>query len=573
MSTPVNPITVEIIRNALIAVADEMNATLIRSAYTPIIYEMKDCSVALLDSEHRVLGQSAGLPIFLGNLEACTIAIEEQYGREVWEPGDVWIMNDPYVTGTHLHDMTVMEPIFDGSRLIGFAASRAHWLDVGSKDPGGTIDSTDVFQEGLRLAPIKVVEAGRQVATITQMIGRNSRFYHGAVGDLGAQIACCHTGARRLPEIFDRFGAETVVAARDEIFAQAETLERDFIASVPDGVYRAEGTIDSDGISNEEVAVRVEVTIDGDSMCIDLTESDDACQGPVNCGSTQAVAAARVAYKLLVDPHRPANGGSFRPLSVKVRDGSVVGANEPFPVEWYFTPLGLLIDLVVKALSEAVPERAAAASYGDSMVIYLSGTHPDNRQPWLHVEPTVGGWGAWEGSDGEDGLINNVNGSLKDMPIEVLETKYPLRLRHYGYRGDSCGHGQFRGGVGVEREFEILADASMSAWFERSRTPAWGLAGGGTAQPPDIVINPGRPDERHLLKCANVRLSEGDVVRTKTGGGGGFGPPADRDRDAVRTDVFDGVITSETARRVYGVSVARSTRGASQGSSGGVDTS
>ncbi len=553
MSAPVNPVTVEIIRNALIAVADEMNATLIRSAYTPIIYEMKDCSVALLDAQHRVLGQSAGLPIFLGNLEACTIAIEEQYGREVWAPGDVWIMNDPYVTGTHLHDMTVMEPIFDGSELLGFAASRAHWLDVGSKDPGGTIDSTDVFQEGLRLAPVKIVEDGVQILPLTRAIGKNSRFYHGAVGDLGAQIACCHTGARRLPEIFRRFGAQTVMGARDEIFAQAERLEREFIAAIPDGVYRAEGTIDSDGVGVDEVAVRVEVAVVGEDMVIDLSRSDDACAGPVNCGATQAIAAARVAYKLLVDPYRPANGGSFRPLKVKVREGSVVGAIEPFPVEWYFTPLGLLIDLVVKALSEAVPERAAAASYGDSMVIYLSGIDPDSKQPWLHVEPTVGGWGAWDGSDGEDGLINNVNGSLKDMPIEVLETKYPLRLRHYGYRTDSCGHGEFRGGVGVEREFEILEDATMSTWFERSCTPAWGLAGGWSAQPPDVVLNPGRPDERHMLKCANVRLAKGDIVRTKTGGGGGFGAPAQRDPDAVRADVVDGVISLDTAREVYGI--------------------
>ena len=313
------------------------------------------------------------------------------------------------------------------------------------KTRGARLTQPTFSKKGWRLAPVKIVEDGVQIAPLTEAIGRNSRFYHGAIGDLGAQIACCHTGAKRLPEIFRRFGPQTVLDARDEIFAQAERLERAFIAAIPDGVYRAEGTIDSDGINPDEVAVRVEVVIDGESMVIDLSESDDACTGPVNCGATQAVAAARVAYKLLVDPHRPANGGSFRPLKVKVRDGSVVGAIEPHPVEWYFTPLGLLIDLVVKALSEAVPERAAAASYGDSMVIFLSGVDPESKQPWLHVEPTVGGWGAWDGSDGEDGLINNVNGSLKDMPIEVLETKYPLRLRHYGYRSDSCGHGEFRG--------------------------------------------------------------------------------------------------------------------------------
>ena len=274
---------------------------------------------------------------------------------------------------------------------------------------------------------------------------------------------------------------------------------------------------------------------------------------PVNCGATQAVAAARVAYKLLVDPDSPPNGGSFKPLRVVVREGSLVGAVEPSPVEWYFTPLGLLIDLVVKALADAVPARAAAASYGDSMVLYLSGVDPRTKQPWLHVEPTVGGWGAWDGSDGEDALINNVNGSLKDMPIEVLETKYPVRLRHYGLRTDSCGHGAFRGGVGVEREFELLADASLSTWFERSKTPAWGLAGGGSATPPDVVINPGRDDERHALKCANVRLAAGSIIRTMTGGGGGFGDPGKRDRRAVRADLDSGVISERAVREVYGL--------------------
>ena len=294
--------------------------------------------------------------------------------------------------------------------------------------------------------------------------------------------------------------------------------------------------------------------ISGEHMHVDLTGTDDACTGPVNCGATQAVAAARVAYKLLVDPHSPPNGGSFKPLHVTVREGSVLGATDPFPVEWYFTPLGLLIDLVVKALVDAVPSRVAAASYGDSMVIYLSGRDPKTKQSWLHVEPTVGGWGAWNGTDGENALINNVNGSLKDMPIEVLETKYPLRLRHYGLRTDSCGHGQYRGGVGVEREFEVLEDTIFTAWFERSKTPAWGLAGGLTATPPDIVINSGMPDERHVLKCTNVALAKGDVVRTKTGGGGGFGDPKDRDSVSVEADIRTGVITKDTAREVYGLS-------------------
>ena len=204
-----------------------MNATLIRSAYTWIIYELKDCSVALLDAEHRVLGQSPGLPIFLGNLEVCTRVTEEMYGREAWQPGDVWIMNDSYLAGTHLNDITVYGPIFHDGELVGFAASRAHWLDVGAKDAGAPMDSTEIYQEGMRLGPTKVVEGGRERRDVIDLLGRNSRFSYPAVGDLNAQIACARTGERRLSALIERFGAETLAAARDEIFAQTERLERD----------------------------------------------------------------------------------------------------------------------------------------------------------------------------------------------------------------------------------------------------------------------------------------------------------------------------------------------------------
>ena len=227
-----DPITTEIVRSAFTAAADEMNATLIRSAYTPIIYEMKDCSVALLDAEHRVLGQSAGLPIFLGNLEICTRITEEMYGREGWRPGDVWLMNDSYMTGTHLNDMTAFGPIFVAGELSGFAACRAHWLDVGAKDPGGPMDSNEIYQEGIRLGPTKVVENGLQRRDVTDLLGRNSRFGYPAVGDLGAQIACVKTGQRRLEAMVKKYGSETLAAARDEIFAQTERLERASVAQI-----------------------------------------------------------------------------------------------------------------------------------------------------------------------------------------------------------------------------------------------------------------------------------------------------------------------------------------------------
>ncbi|MGC1405815.1 MAG: hydantoinase B/oxoprolinase family protein, partial [Candidatus Dormiibacterota bacterium] len=254
-----DPVTTEIIRCSLNAAADEMNVTLIRSAYTPVIYEMKDCAVALLDHEHQVLGQSSGLPIFLGNLEVVTQLTEEMYGKTGWHPGDIWILNDAYLAGTHLHDMTVYGPVFAENDLIGFAACRAHWLDVGAKDAGSPTDSTDIFQEGLRLGPTKVVDGSVDRDDVVDLLSRNSRFSYPARGDLYAQISCVRTGQLRLAELFRRFGQDDLLAARDEIFRQTESLERAAIASIPDGVYTAEGAIDNDGIGVEPIWVRVRV--------------------------------------------------------------------------------------------------------------------------------------------------------------------------------------------------------------------------------------------------------------------------------------------------------------------------
>ncbi|RKT54608.1 hydantoinase B/oxoprolinase family protein [Saccharothrix australiensis] len=550
----IDPVVVEIIRNALTSAADDMNATLIRSAYTPIIYECGDCVVALLDDEHQVLGQSAGLPIFLGNLETCTLATEQRFGREVWQPDDVWILNDSYLGGTHLNDVTIFGPVFVDGGLVGFTATRAHWIDVGSKDPGGSMDSVNIFQEGLRLGPQKLVEGGREVAAVIDTIATNVRFPYPTSGDMHAMIATIKMGQARLAEIVGRWGLETVRAARDEIFAQTERLEREVIRAIPDGVYRAEGFLDNDGVDlATPVPVKLAITVSGESLEFDVTESADQTVGPVNCGTAQTVSACRVGYKLLVSPDVPGNGGSFRPMTVRVREGSVFGAQAPAACQWYFSHLGLLIDLVAKALAPAMPERVAAASHGDSMIVLLAGRDARHGRDYVSLEATLGGWGAWEGSDGESALINNVNGSLKDIPIEVFETRYPFRITEYAIRPDSGGAGRWRGGNGVVREYVAQQDCTVSLWFERSTTPAWGLFGGSDAAPPEVVINEGRPDERRLLKCNGLALKAGDTIRCATGGGGGYGPPADRDPAAVRADIADGHVTPERAAAVHGV--------------------
>ncbi|WP_020667173.1 hydantoinase B/oxoprolinase family protein [Amycolatopsis nigrescens] len=552
-SSTVDPVVVEIIRNALTSAADDMNATLIRSSYTPIIYECGDCVVALLDDQHQVLGQSAGLPIFLGNLETCTLATEEQFGRDVWQPGDVWILNDSYLGGTHLNDVTIFGPVFVAGRLVGFTATRAHWIDVGSKDPGGSMDSVNIFQEGLRLGAQKLVEGGRDVPGVMSTIATNVRFPYPTTGDMNAMIATIRMGEKRLQEIIERWGLDTLHAARDEIFAQTERLERAVIRGIPDGRYTAEGVLDNDGVDLDvPIPIRLAITVDGENIDFDVRESADQTTGPINCGAAQAVSACRVGYKLLVSPEVPGNGGSFRPMTVQVRQGSVFGAVAPAACQWYFSHLGLLIDLVAKALAPALPDKVAGASHGDSMIVLLAGADSRTGRDYVSLEATLGGWGGWEGSDGETALINNVNGSLKDIPIEVFETRYPFRVTEYRIRTDSGGAGKWRGGNGVVREYEVRQDCTVSLWFERSVTPAWGLFGGRDATPPEVVINPGRPDERKLLKCNGMRLREGDVIRCATGGGGGFGDPSDRDPSAVHADLADRQITPATAAAVYG---------------------
>ncbi|HZR93217.1 MAG TPA: hydantoinase B/oxoprolinase family protein [Gaiellaceae bacterium] len=549
-----DPITTEIIRSAFVSCAQDMNATLIRSSYTPIIYEGKDCSVAILDEHGDVLGQSLGLPLFLGNLEICVKLAAEMFGWDAFEPGDVFYMNDSYMTGTHLNDATIFGPIFWHDRLVGFSATRAHWLDVGGKDPGGPMDSREIYQEGMRWGPTRIYDAGRPREDIIDLLRRNGRFGYSLVGDMNAQVAACRTGEARFQAILDRYGYDTYAQARAEIYRQSEELEREAVAAIPDGTYRAEGFLDDDGLGHGPVSVCVRVDVEADRMTIDLEGSSPQMEGPVNCGFAQTVSACRVAFKLLINPDRPVDGGTFTTLDVKAPPGSIFDAQEPAACQWYFSSLGLLIDLVVTALAPALPDRVAAAHFGDSMVMFLSGRDPRRgNQPFLHVMPHAGGWGGFEGGDGEDGLINNVNGGFKDYPVEVFEVKYPATIRRYGFRPDTGGPGRFRGGCGLYRTFEVQPEARLYLWFERSVTPAWGLFGGRGAVGPDVVVNPGSAGELHLLKANAHPLAPGSVVELRTGGGGGFGNPLERDPERVRADVRDGYVSLEAAARDYGV--------------------
>lgn len=548
-----SPITTEILRNAFVSIAEDMNAALIRSAYSPLIYEGKDCAVALLDQDGNVLGQSLGVPLFLGNLSLCVQITAEMHGWEFFQDGDVIFLNDSYIAGTHLNDVTVIQPIFWRGQRIGFAASRAHWLDVGGKDTGLSIDSTEIYQEGMRWAPTKIYEAGRARNDILEFLRRNSRFGAVLIGDLHAQIAAGETGAQRLRAIMDRFGQDTVQAAKQAIFAQSEHLERQAISAIPDGVYLAEGKLDNDGVGSAPVPVKLRIVVEGDSMALDLEGSAPQTKGSVNCGFTQTISAARLAFKLLINPTRPVDGGTFHTLKVTAPPNSIFNAQEPAACAWYFSSLGLLIDLFLKALAPAMPDQVAAAHYGDSMVISLNGIDSRTKDRFLTIEATTGGWGAWSKGDGQDSLINEVNGSFRDLPVEIFERKYPVRILQYMIRTDSGGTGRFRGGNGTVRQYLLLDDANLTLWFERSVTPAWGLAGGGPGLGPEVVIRDVDGSEARTLKVNARPLKAGAVITVSSGGGGGFGSARERTADQVRCDIENRFISAGKAETIYGV--------------------
>jgi N-methylhydantoinase B len=297
----------------------------------------------------------------------------------------------------------------------------------------------------------------------------------------------------------------------------------------------------------------MKVTVAGDAVTIDLDGSSPQALGPVNCGFAQTISACRVAFKLLVNPKRPVDGGTFKTLTIEAPEGSIFRATEPAACQWYFTPLGLLIDLFVKALTPVLPEAVAGAHYGDSMVIFLAGVDPRNGQPFLAVEPTPGGWGGYATGDGQDALINNVNGGFKDIPVEVYESKFAVMIHNYGIRPDTGGAGRFRGGNGIYREYTLETDGFLSLWFDRSVTPGWGLLGGGEGIGPDVTITTPDGKQQHLLKINRKPIPNGTVVKTHTGGGGGFGPAVERDPARVREDVIEGYVTVEGARKNYGV--------------------
>jgi len=570
----VDPITVEVVNNALAAIAEEMTINLARTAHSTIVYEVQDFCTGLLDDEGRLVAQApGGLPLFVGDLDAAIgdgIAI---FGRDGFAPGDVIVTNHTGTCGQHLNNMVVYTPAFHEGRLIGFPATRAHWTDVGGRLAGGFLtDAVSSFEEGIQIRSVKLYKRGEPDQELMRVLSHNIRHPEASFGDLRAQVAACRMAERRLQELCVRYGADALRAAIAIGWDQTERMVRAAVREYPDGVYRAESFLDDDGVDiGKPVPIRVKVVIEGDSITIDFSDMSPQVRGPINSGIAAGRSAARLALKYLVAPNVMANDGCFRPLRVVLPPGKLISAQEPAAMSWWQTPILTVIDTILLAMSKAAPIRIPAGHYSDISAMLLTGWDPAARRHYTNIEPVAGGWGARPHGDGPSATYTIGHGDTFNIPIEVLETRYPMLIERYALRCDSGGPGRWRGGLGLERVYRMLEDGVFNGLSERSECRPWGLQGGLPAKSGAIgVRRRGRSGFEYFKKVTGLKLKKGDVISFSTGGGGGYGDPYLREPASVAEDVRKGYVSPEQAREAYGVALERRTKAVNDAETRGI---
>ncbi|MDK4715454.1 hydantoinase B/oxoprolinase family protein [Rhizobium sp. CNPSo 4039] len=549
----VDPVTQEIIEGKLAATVDEMGVVMARTSMSPVIYEVLDFACGLLTRDGELVAQMNGITLFTGTFGTQVKSLIALYGDDL-EDGDILLTNDPYSGGTHACDFAIVKPIFFGGRILAYAINVAHYLDVGGSVPGSLApNATSVFQEGLRLPGVKVVRSDRFSGEVLRIIRENVRLPEVAIGDLTAQVATVRVAARRMAELAHKYGTDVIEAAFNHLLSVSEKQARAAIAALPDGTYEAEDIIDGDGVTTDPISVKVAVTIAGDRLTADFTGCPPAVAGPINCAAGALQSAVRTIFKALVAPQAPSNEGWFRPLSVVAPKGSVFTAEKPSPTGWYYEGSVHASELVWKAVAKLMPERFSAGSYTSLCVVYVSGKD-EAGQPFIHIEPQHGGWGASRDGDGANAVIALTDGDTYNYSVEVIEARFPLLVRRYELNVEGgSGAGRRRGGFGVIREYEILGEgASAYCSFGRTDTPPWGIDGGKPGSINLLQVEENGGNVRNFGREPHIELNRGDLVRIITGGGGGWGNPRAREREQVRRDVEDGYLTREVARNLYG---------------------
>lgn len=548
-----HPITVEVVRNSIVAYADEMANALCKAAYNMMIYEVRDFCCGLIDTQGRMISQNrGGLPIFLADLG---IAVEDgirRYGLDGFKPGDIMIMNHGEVCGQHLNNVVIYAPCFFEGEIVGFAASRAHWVDIGGMRIGfGSTATTEIFAEGIQMRSLKIYEEGKRNETLWQIIHDNIRFPEAALGDMRAQIACCQLGARRYAELLGRYGRATVESCIDRIWEHADQAVRNVVRTIPNGTYTAESMLDNDGRNLEKpIRIKVTITVKDDIFQVDFSEMNEQTAGPLNSGVSGGIAAARVAFKALTSPELDVNEGCFRALDVVIPEGTIVSAKPGAAIGLWSIALPTTIDTILKALAPALPDMVPAAHKGDMGGCSFYGFREDGSR-FLLLNIFGGGWGGRPSEDGEDASVSVCQGDVRNSPVELQEIRYPVMVEEHALRDDSGGPGKYRGGLGVNISYRVLVPCKVTINNERTRMPPWGVHGGGDAAHNDAVIEFTSGEKRHVKKGTEIQLQRDDVVHFSTAGGGGYGKPSDRPRDAIANDVAHGYISPEKAREYY----------------------
>jgi N-methylhydantoinase B len=536
----VNPITVEVVRNGLGHIANEMATVLRRTSYNMMIYEVRDYCVGIVDPDGGILSQNFGaLPIFLADLGPAIVDGVRMHGKNGFQPGDVFIMNHPYVCGQHLNNVVVYTPFFHRRELVAFLAVRAHWIDIGGTRVGfGYSGTREIYEEGLQFRSLRLYRGDEPNPALLQLISDNVRFADSCLGDLRAQIAACRVGNRGLAQLVDRYGLDAFSQCVRSIWDRSEALAREQIEKIKPGTYEAEALFDSDGVDlNQPVPLKVKVQVAGNEMTVDFSEISNQVKGSINSGESGAVAAARVAFKCLVTPFSAIDEGCFRPLKIVIPAGKILSATPPAPVGNWSRTLPTVVDLLLRALAPAIPDRIAAGHKGDMGGYAFFGVNPRTGRRFLCQTIMGGGWGGRSQADGENATVSICQGDVQNAPIEMQELYYPVLIERHRLREGSGGAGKFRGGLGIEITVRTLCDASVNINVERTRTPPWGLFGGKSGASAKASVKQSADDcGTWLTKQPNYPLKQGGSVTFFTAGGGGYGPAAERPRELVERD-------------------------------------
>lgn len=543
-----DPVTFDIIQNALEAIADEMFVAQRKASMSAIIYEVLDLSSSILAPNGDIAAAGAGIPAFIGVLDKAVKGILKKYPLDQVRPGDMFASNDPYYGGvTHLNDMVLTSPIFDGDRLVGWVANIAHWNDVGGNVPGSmSSEATEIFQEGVRIPAVKIFEEGRPNQAVFDILYVNTRLPDFLKGDLWAGIAGLRIGERRVLELTRKYGVETYLAAVADYMDLGERRALAALKALPPGVYDYEEEQDDGAIH------KIRLTISADKFSVDLTDNPGQ-KGSNNSSREGSEIALQLAFKTFTDPEGPGNGGCFRPLEVITKPGTIFHVVEPGALGYYSEVEIRLFDLTLRALAHHFPGVVPSGNFASICGTVMGGKHPDTGRHYTIVEPQIGGWGAWQGHDGPSGQFSGFHGETFNCPAEIAEARYGMFVDQVALNPEPGGEGRWRGGKGIEVHYRVRGDGNfLSLGYTRSRMPPWGQGGGRDGSLNYVELR--RTDgavERYTF-ATNVVVNTGDVIRIMTANGGGFGDPADRPEAEIARDLRNGYLTPERAAEVYG---------------------